>query len=180
MVNTFCRKYVLWPYVAHGPVFWIKLACKNVCVLFEDGNDVTASGARACCRYELVDEDSSSLQDYISQGDNRNARLHTQIVATRLNALSSGDDTGGGGDGGFSGAPTGDGGGGDGDVTSLRKKIRRAMLSALKDLPLRDEVRTVDAPTVRHLRMYCSAAVAADIHTCICKKVRAVLVYYAL
>ena len=126
-----------------------------------------------------MDEDSSSLQDYISQGDNRNARLHTQIVATRLNALSSGDDdTGGGdGDGGFSGAPTGDGGGGDGDITSLRKKIRRAMLSALKDLPLRDEVRTVDAPTVRHLRMYCSAAVAADIHTCICKKVRAVYMY---
>ena len=159
MVLTFCGKYVLWPYVAHGPVFWIKWACKNVCVLFEDGNDITAGGARACCRYELVDEDSSSLQDYISQGDNRNARLHTQIVATRLNALSSGDDTGGGGgDGGFSGAPTSDGGGGSGggddDVTMLRKKIRRAMLSALKDLPLRDEVGTVDAPTVRHVRMY--------------------------
>ena len=70
-------------------------------------------------RYGLVAENASSLHDYITQGDNRNARLHTQIVATRLNRLH--DDPAN-------------------STQPLRQRIRRAMLWALKDLPLRDEV----------------------------------------
>ena len=94
----------------------------------------------SCFRYELVNEDSSSLQDYIRQGDNRNARLHTQIVASQLNRLSSSSSqqdvtpTASSQSDGRAGADD------DDDVMVVRKKIRRAILGALRDLPLRDEV----------------------------------------
>ena len=72
-------------------------------------------------RYSLVEErNSSALQTYVQEGDNRNARLHAQIVANRLNSLNkTREDT----------------------KHVLRQKIRRAMLWSLKDLPIRDEVR---------------------------------------
>ena len=93
----------------------------------------------SCFRYELVNEDSSSLQDYIRQGDNRNARLHTQIVASQLNRLSSSSQQ----DVTPTASSQSDGRAGvddDDDVMVVRKKIRRAILGALRDLPLRDEV----------------------------------------
>ena len=40
------------------------------------------------CRYDLVEEDGSDLQTYVDKGDSRNARLHAQMVADRLNRLS--------------------------------------------------------------------------------------------
>ena len=79
------------------------------------------------CRYSLVSErNSSALQTYVQEGDNRNARLHTQIVANRLNRL--GRD------------PADPGVRGHGEAQRLREKIRRAMLWSLKDLPIRDQV----------------------------------------
>ena len=73
-----------------------------------------------------MQENSSSLQDYVKQGDNRNARLYAQIIASRLNRL----------DDGTARDVTSD----DEESRGMRLKIRRAMLWALKDLPLRDEV----------------------------------------
>ena len=58
------------------------------------------------------------LQKFIQHGDNRNARLHTQLVARRLNRLQPASD----------------------NSLQLRERTRRAMLWALKDLPVRNEV----------------------------------------
>ncbi|KAK2159446.1 hypothetical protein LSH36_153g04086 [Paralvinella palmiformis] len=68
-------------------------------------------------KYDLVEEDGSMLQKFIQHGDNRNARLHTQLVARRLNRLQPASD----------------------NSLQLRERTRRAMLWALKDLPVRNE-----------------------------------------
>lgn len=71
-------------------------------------------------RLNLVEQENSTLKTYVSKGDNRNARLHTQLVAHRLNRLhKKGNDS----------------------DNSIRAKIRTTLLSTLKDLPMRDKVR---------------------------------------
>ena len=70
--------------------------------------------------YDIVKGDESPLQIYVSSGDNRNVRLQTQLVAHRLNRLNS----------------TGE----DQQQRNMRRQIRGAMLQALHDLPMRDEV----------------------------------------
>lgn len=77
------------------------------------------------CRWELVD-DHSELTTYLGKGDNRNARLHTKMVASRLNRLPSDSSA----------------------QPGLRPLIRERMLDALSGLPVRDEV------GLSHLHMY--------------------------
>jgi len=82
-----------------------------------------------CCRYGLVREGHSALYTYVQEGDNRAARLHSQIVATRLNRLHATSD------------PT---------PVAKRRQIRTALLATLKGLPLRDEVCVNTPPHKTH------------------------------
>ena len=109
------------------------------------------------CRYSLVEANSSTLQTFVDKGFNRDARLHTQMVGQRLNRLSRLEHTrvdnfetdgrrDDGDGGGVDDVPSRDGvryeedGQSYEDKVALRRKIRRAMIVALKDLPLRDQV----------------------------------------
>ena len=68
--------------------------------------------------------EDSELSMYIGKGDNRNARLHTKMVANRLNRLPRQTQT-----------PSA-----DNRKENLRPKIREAILGALLGMPVRDEV----------------------------------------
>ena len=74
-----------------------------------------------------MDIEDSELATYLGKGDNRNARLHTKMVAGRLNRLPSNVT--------------------DDNARELRQKIREDMLWALTKMPLRDEVGTGGAVT---------------------------------
>lgn len=78
----------------------------------------------ARCRYSMVNNaTNSTLQQYIGEGNNRQARLMSQMVATRLNRLPAVN---------MSQACT--------YRRHLRIASRLAMLSSLGGLPIRDEV----------------------------------------
>ena len=71
-------------------------------------------------RYGLVEQENSTLQAFIHNGDNRKARLHAQMVAGRLNRLH-GDSSR--------------------QQHGLRSEIRHTMLAMMEKLPLRDQVK---------------------------------------
>ena len=95
------------------------------------------------------------METYLQLGSNSVVRLHSLLIASRLNRISRHDTT----DNDDNDDDDDGGGGGDGgDGGELRPLIRSSLLSALSTLPLRDVVSMLTATKVvvfLHFMLYC-------------------------
>ena len=101
-------------------------------------------------RLDTLNENTSVLNEYLQLGDNRNARVYTQILAEQLNRLAQDDVTDQSDDvtTAATSFTTAEDVNSD-TVTSqsreTRRRIRHLILETLRDLPQRDEVSESDA-----------------------------------
>jgi len=98
------------------------------------------------------------METYLQLGSNSVVRLHSLLIASRLNRISRHDTTDNDGDDDGDDGGGGGGGGDGGDGGELRPLIRSSLLSALSTLPLRDVVSMLTATKVvvlLHFMLYC-------------------------
>ena len=95
---------------------------------------------------DTLSDNTSTLNEYLQLGDNRNARVYTQILAEQVNRLAQDDVTVNDDDVTTVSATTAAENEYLGDVTvtsnsrETRAQIRHLILETLRDLPQRDEV----------------------------------------